>query len=117
LLAIDNKNTNNTTKISRLTTPVEFAFILVRSPLTKKLCPGRLKLFFDHLGLRGEREEGDSIEEQGKAFLAKAKSEEPYWAGDSILFFLDHHKQRVLNKEGLAAGTLNNYYQTIKTFL
>lgn len=91
MLAIDDDdNNNNTTKIiSRHTTPVEFAFISLRSPLTKKQCPGRLKLFFDFIKM-----EGADVEEQGRVFLVKAKTEEAYWAEDNILLFLDHHKNK-----------------------
>lgn len=81
---------------------MEFAFISIRSPLTKKQCPGRLKLFFDYLGLGG----GDSVEEQGRVFLAKAKTEEAYWAEDNILLFLDFDKQRVLIKKNLLQAFL-----------
>ena len=42
------------------------------------------------------------------------------WATQQIVFYLDYHKQRVLNrkhKEGhITAGTLHTLYQPIKTF-
>ena len=54
------------------------------------------------------------MEEQGQAFLDKAK-ENPHWAQETIIDFIDFHKKRVLNKE-LAAGTLLNFFQPIKLF-
>jgi hypothetical protein len=97
--------------ISRQTTPVEFAFMGIRAPLTKKQYPRTLNLFFDFIGLSG-----DTVEEQAQAFLAQAKREPEFWAEDNILFFLNHHKDRVLNKE-ITAGTLSsNFYQPIAKF-
>jgi hypothetical protein len=54
-------------KISRQTTPVEFAFTSIRSPITKKNYLGILRQFFDHVGLPG-----NTIEEKGQVFLNKA---------------------------------------------
>ncbi|MDQ3807747.1 MAG: hypothetical protein M3298_06215 [Thermoproteota archaeon] len=89
--------------------PVSYALIYLNSPYAKRQYPRRLKLFFDHLELAGE-----SVEEQGQAFLDKAK-ENPHWAQESIINFLDFHKKRVLKKE-LAPGTLMNFFQPIKLF-
>jgi hypothetical protein len=94
-----------TTRIER---PVSYAFKYLNSQYAKRQYPRRLKLFFDHLGLAGE------LEEQGQAFLDKAK-ENPHWAQETIIDFIDFHKKRVLNKE-LAAGTLLNFFQPIKLF-
>ncbi len=78
---IDNNKT--TKRISRQTTPVKFAFISIRAPLTKKQYPRRLKLFFDHIVIRGE-----NIEEQAQPFLAKAKTELEYWIEENIQLYL-----------------------------
>jgi hypothetical protein len=40
---------------------------------------------------------GKNLEEQGQAFLDKAR-ENQQWAEENILLFLDFHKQRVLKK-------------------
>jgi hypothetical protein len=69
-----------------------------------------LKLFFDYIGLPR-----NSLEEQGQAFLEKARSENQHWAQENIMRFSDFHKQRVLKKE-ISAGTLRNFYRPIKTF-
>jgi hypothetical protein len=93
----------------RQTKPVSYAFTYLNSPDTQRQYPKRLKLFFDHVGLPGK-----NLEEQGQAFLDKAR-ENQQWAEENILLFLNFHKQRVLRKE-IAAGTLKNFYRPIKTF-
>jgi hypothetical protein len=113
----DDKNNNNNNSrreklaISRQTTPVDFAFMSVRSPTTKKQYPRRLKRFFDYLSL-----EGNTVEEQAKIFLARAKIEPEFWVEDSILSYLDHNKERVLVTKEIEAGTLLNLYQPIVIF-
>ena len=94
----------------RQTAPVEYALTYINSPYTKSQYKSKLKLFFDFLHLPG-----NSLEEQGQAFLAQARSNE-YWAEDSIRLFLDFHKQRVLIKKEIAAGTVGTFYRPIKTF-
>lgn len=113
----DNDNNNNNSRreklaISRQTTPVDFAFMSVRSPTTKKQYPRRLKQFFDFIGGLS----GDTVEEQALAFLAQAKREPEYWVEDSILLFVNHQKDRVLITKEIAAGTLYNFYQPIAIF-
>lgn len=114
----------------RRATPVAFALMSVRSPYTREHYKGRLQEFFDFVGLPG-----DSLDEQGQAFLAQAKAEnnnsnsnssnsrggtsgsssnnDGYWAEDTILSFLDHQKQRVAKGE-LAASTLQTFYAPIR---
>jgi hypothetical protein len=70
--------------------------------------PKRLKMLFDFLNLSG------SLEEQANEFLDKAR-QNIQWSQDSIMKFLDYHKERVRRKE-LAAGTLKNYYRSAKLF-
>jgi len=94
--------------------PVSYAFKYLNSPYAKMQYPRRLKLFFDHLNLLGDGGGGD-LEEQGQAFLDKAR-ENPRWAQESILDFIDFHKKRVVEKKELAAGTLMNFFQPIKLF-
>ena len=66
-------------------------------------------MLFDYLNLSGP------IEEQAKEFLDKTRERGIHWAQDSILIFLDFHKERTRRKE-LAAGTLKNYYRAAKLF-
>ena len=100
--------TATTTATTKIKEPVSYAFKYLNSPYAKRQYPRRLKLFFDHLELAGE------LEEQGQAFLDKAR-DNPQWAQESIIDFIDFHKKRVLKKE-LAAGTLMNFFQPIKLF-
>ena len=55
------------------------------------------------------------LEEQSKEFLDKTRQNGVQWTQDSIMIFLDYHKERVRRKE-LAAGTLKNYYRVAKLF-
>lgn len=89
--------------------PVSYAFKYLNSPETQRQYPKRLKLLFDHVGLTG-----DSLEAQGQAFLDKTR-ENPQWAQEKIIDFIHLHKQRVLRKE-IAAGTLINFFLSIKLF-
>jgi hypothetical protein len=61
--------------------------------------PKRLKMLFDFLDLPG------SLEEQATAFLDKAR-QNIQWSQDSIMKFLEYHKERVRRKE--LAGIQNN---------
>jgi hypothetical protein len=63
-------------------------------------------MLFDFLNLHG------SLEEQANEFLNKTR-QNIQWSQDSIMKFLDFHKERVRRKE-LAAGTLKNYYRAAK---
>ena len=100
--------------ITRQTTPIAFALTSIRSIYTKKQYPGRLKAFFNYIGLPG-----NSLEEQAQAFLAQARkgmdNNNQYWTEDTILFFLEFQKQRI-DREEITAGTLVNFYSVIKTF-
>jgi hypothetical protein len=81
----------------------------LKSAESRRQYPKRLKMLFDYLNLSG------SIEEQAKEFLDNTGEEGIHWAQDSILIFLDFHKERIRRKE-LAAGTLKNYYRAAKLF-
>jgi hypothetical protein len=114
-----NNNDINYSKTMRRTTPVTFALMSVESPYTKQHYKGKLKEFFDFVGLPGI-----SLDEQGQAFLARAKVEKnnnsikennDYWAEDIIQSFLDNQRQRV-EKGELAASTLQTFYAPIRAF-
>jgi hypothetical protein len=81
----------------------------MKSSKARRQYPKRLKMLFDYHKLSG------SIEEQANEFLNKTKETGIHWAQDSIIKFLDSHKERVRCKE-LAAGTLKNYYRAAKLF-
>lgn len=105
----------------RRTAPVTFALMSVRSPYTKEHYKGKLKEFFDFIGLSG-----NSLDDQGQAFLAQAIEERnkdhdtntisnDYWVEDTILSFLDYQKERVYKGE-LSANTLQTFYAPIRAF-
>jgi hypothetical protein len=81
----------------------------LKSSEARRQYPRRLKMLFDYLKLQG------SLEEQSKHFLDNTRQKGILWAQDSIMMFLDFHKERVRKKE-LAAGTLKNYYRATKLF-
>jgi hypothetical protein len=92
--------------------PLNQFIYALRSSEAQKQYSIRLKMFFNFLGLHG------TIEEQAQFFLDKAQNNNNdgvQWTQDSIINFINHHKQRVLRKE-LAAGTLNNYFMAVKLF-
>jgi hypothetical protein len=76
----------------------------LKSSEARRQYPKRLKMLFDYLKLSG------SIQEQAIEFLNKTKESGVHWARDSIIKFLESHKERVRHKE-LAAGRLKNYYR------
>lgn len=82
----------------------------LKSSEARRQYPKRLKMLFDYLSLPG------LLEEQAKEFLDKVRWQNNIqWAQDSIMIFLDFHKERVRRKE-LAAGTLKNCYRAVKLF-
>jgi hypothetical protein len=81
----------------------------LKSSEAQRQYPGRLKLFFDYLGLPGP-----SLEEQAETFLENSKGN-VQCTQDSIISFVNYPKQRVMLKE-FAAGILNNYYSAARLF-
>jgi integrase len=88
--------------------PVYSFMYALNSSEARRQYPKRLKMLFDFLNLSG------SLEEQANKFLDKAR-QNIQWSQDSIMKFLNYHKERVRRKE-LAAGTLKNYYRAAKLF-
>jgi integrase len=95
---------------SKKLTPVRYAFLYCNSPSTQRQYPKRLKIFFDFAGV-----EGADLEEQGQAFLDQTR-QDPEWANQRIMEYLDYHRQRVFRKE-ISPSTLKTMLQPIKTFL
>jgi hypothetical protein len=116
LQAIENNNNNNNNdRTKRQTAPVAYVFDSLGSDISKKHYIVKLEHFFEFIGL-----EGNSIEEKGQTFLAKAKqkindNDNPYWIEDSIQDFLTHHKERVKKGE-IGENTPSDYYWPIKRF-
>jgi hypothetical protein len=76
-----------------ITNPLYMFMYALKSSEARRQYPKRLKMLFDHLKLSG------SIDEQAREFLNKTKEKGVHWAQDSILIYLDFHKERVRRKE------------------
>jgi hypothetical protein len=94
--------------ITQKQSPVYSFMYALKSTEARRQYPKRLKMLLDFLDLPG------SLEEQARIFLDKAR-QDLQWSQNSIIVFLDYHKQRVIRKE-FAAGTLKNYYRAAKLF-
>jgi hypothetical protein len=95
------------------TDPYSMFLFAMRSPKTREKCTGRLRMFFDFIGIPG-----DSMVERSKAFCERAKNNDNNssgWAFSSIIQYVQHQKERAERKE-ITAGTVKNYFQVIKLF-
>ena len=80
----------------------------LKSSEANRQYPKRLKMLFDYLKLQG------ILEEQAQHLLDNTEKKGVQWAQDTIMIFVNFHKERVRKK--LAAGTLKNYYRAAKLF-
>lgn len=85
-----------------------FVFSL-RSPYTKETYFRRLRRFFDAISL-----DGPTFESRCNSFAMRGR-EEPTWAFNCILRYIQSQKERVERKE-ITGGTLRNCVKVIKTF-
>jgi hypothetical protein len=90
--------------------PYSMFLFAMRSPETREKCTGRLRMFFDFLGILPK----GTMAERSMAFCEKAKSDNR-WAFSSIIQYLQKLKERVERKE-ITAGTMKNRYQAVKLF-
>jgi hypothetical protein len=95
---------------SKESDPYSMFLFAMRSPKTREKCTGRLRMFFDFLGILP----GQAMEERSKAFCKKAKSDDG-WTFSSIIQYLQELKERVEAKQ-ITAGTMKNRYQAVKLF-
>jgi integrase len=98
---------------STSTDPYSMFLFAMRSPKTREKCTGRLRMFFDFIGIPG-----DSMVERSKVFCERAKNNDNNssgWAFSSIIQYVQHQKERAERKE-ITAGTVKNYFQVIKLF-
>ena len=100
---------------SSTTDPYSMFLFAMRSPKTREKCTGRLRMFFDFIGIPG-----DSMVERSKVFCERAKNYDNRadgsgWAFSSIIQYIQHQKERAERKE-ITAGTVKNYFQVIKLF-
>ena len=80
----------------------------LRAPDTKRQYSRRFKFFLDFLKTQG------TIEEQAKQFVLKAR-DNPQWAQESLMSFIDIQKERARRKE-ISETTIANYYKATKLF-
>ena len=80
----------------------------LRAPDTKRQYPRRFQYFLNFLMLPG------TLEEQAKQFTLKAR-ENPQWAQESLMSFIDFQKERVKRNE-ISESTITNYYKATKLF-
>ena len=82
-----------------------FAF---NSPLTKEKCVPRLNKFFEYIDLNG------NIQEKCSTFAENAK-DQPSWALNRVIKYLQMNKERV-GKNEITAATLHNNVKVVKLF-
>src|SRR5687768_9683495 len=82
----------------------------IRSQVTRDYYLRRLKIFFNYIDLLSK----DTIEERCNLFAAKA-TEDPNWAFNMIIKFLQFQKERV-EKDEITGATLRNFIKPIKLF-
>jgi integrase len=80
----------------------------LRAPDTRRQYPRRFQYFLNFLSIPG------ILEEQAKQFTLKVR-ENPLWAQESLMSFIDFQKERVKKGE-LAESTITNYYKATKLF-
>lgn len=96
-------------ELTEFETDPYFLFVYAfNSQLTKQKSIPRLNKFFEFLGLNG------TIQENCSTFARNAKNQ-PSWALNSIIRYLQMNKERVENKE-ITAATLHNSVKVIKLF-
>ena len=95
---------------SKQANPVSYAFSFLNTDLTRYQYTLHLSKLFQFLQLLGS-----TLEEQGQAFLDKARAD-PDWAQEGIMQFLSHHKDRAVNKKEITPSTLTTYRAPIKLF-
>jgi integrase len=80
----------------------------LRAPDTRRQYPRRFQYFLNFLKIPGV------LEEQAKQFIFKAR-ENPQWAQESLMSFIEFQKERVRRGE-ISDSTITNYYKATKLF-
>jgi integrase len=88
-----------------ITDPYSMFLFAMRSPKTREKCTGRLRMFFDFIGIPG-----DSMVERSRLFCERAKNN-----NDNNSSEWAFSMERAERKE-ITAGTVKNYFQVIKLF-
>ena len=90
------------------TDPYSMFLFAMRSPKTREKCTGRLRMFFDFIGIPGE-----SMVERSKVFRDGAKNNANNsngWTFSCIIRYIQHQKERAERKE-ITARTVKNYFK------
>jgi hypothetical protein len=82
----------------------------IRSQVTRDYYLRRLRIFFNHINL----EPNLTMEERCNHFANKGTND-PSWAFNCIVKFLQYQKERV-GKEDITGATLRNFIKAIKLF-
>jgi hypothetical protein len=83
----------------------------IRSQVTRDYYLRRLRIFFNHIGLHSDL----PIEERCNYF-ANTGTNDPSWAFNCIVRFLQYQKERV-EKEEITGATLRNFIKSITYFV
>ena len=95
---------------SEETTAYSLFLYAFRSPVTRDCYLRRIRIFFNYINLLPN----GNLEEQCNFFAVK-RMENPSWAFNSIVKFLQYQKERV-EKADITGATLRNFVKAIKLF-
>jgi hypothetical protein len=88
--------------------PMASFLYALKSPISKKKYPQRLRVFLRFLGFNGV------FKDDALVFLKKAR-EDPEWVEDKLMQFISSQIER-LNRGEMSAATISNYYKAVKLF-
>lgn len=100
--------------------PLSLFLYALKSSESKRQYPARLKKFFDFIpiettyDIKDKDDPKNALNEQSIVFLKNAKDNEN-WVLNAILSFIEHLKSKQ-RKGQITAGTIKNYYRSIKLF-
>ncbi len=98
--------------------PLTSFLYALKSSEAKRQYPARLKKFFDYIEINEDSitvfESKEELNQQSISFLGRALKNEK-WALNSILSFIEYLKSKQQKGE-ITAGTIKNYYRSIKLF-
>lgn len=115
-----NPNANKNNQLYFDNGPLNVFLYALKSSESKRQYPARLKKFFDFIGIETANEITNkddfknALSKQSIIFLEIAKCDEK-WVMNSILSFLEHLKNKQQRGQ-ITAGTIKNYYRSIKLF-
>ncbi len=115
-----NPNTNKGIQMQFENSPLSLFLYALKSSESKRQYPARLKKFFDFIpiettyDIKDKDDPKNALNEQSIVFLKNAKDNEN-WVLNAILSFIEHLKSKQ-RKGQITAGTIKNYYRSIKLF-